>query len=558
MKKLIIYLLPVLFLTSCDFLEPRPIQDQTDEDLWSVADYGEGILTIAYTTLNATYPVDMDYYTDNAVPSVAGINDLALGSWTVENNPIGDWDTYYNNLKYINLFIKKGKNLIYSVSDPSKDSAFKVNRIAEAHFLRAWYHWELLKNYAGYVDGSGESYGVPIVNKVLELSDDLNLPRASYSECVEQIIADCDSAYDVLPLRYDGAEIYNSRTQVGRASGLAALALKARVALSAASPAYGSSSAELWSTAAQYAYDAIMADGGLSDLEPYGNYDNDLSNDLIWTNPSEQDNAIENLCYPPSLYGDGECNPSQNLVDLFPAADGYPITESTVYDPDFPYENRDPRFERFIFHNGTVYNKTTVETFDGGADAPGGLSQQGTRTGYYLKKLTSPDVKLIPGKNTTDVKFYVFLGKTELYLNFAEAANEAYGPDAGPFDITAADAMRMIRIRAGIDADTAAGFQDSYMDEQIAAGKDAFREFIRDNRRIELCFEGFRFWDIRRWDLPLNHTVKGVKITDNSGTYSYDYVNVEEHAYQDYMRYVPLPYYQTLIMSNLKQNSGWD
>ncbi|MFZ5942184.1 MAG: RagB/SusD family nutrient uptake outer membrane protein [Bacteroidota bacterium] len=559
MKKIFIYLLPVLFLSSCDYLEPRPIQDQTDDDLWTTSFYGEGILTTAYTSLNTMYPVSMDYYTDNAVPSVAGANNLALGSWTVENNPIGDWAGYYNNLKYLNIFLEKGRNLVYIVSDPVTDSAYKINRIGEAFFLRAWYHWELLKNYGGKVDGRNEVYGVPIVNKVLTVEDNYDLPRATYEEVVDQILADCDSAYDILPFRYNGSETYNSNIQTGRANGLAALALKARVCLSAASPAYGPSSTELWERAAQAAYDAISADGGLVELGAYGDFNNDKSEDMIWVQPSYTGNTEENLYYPPSLYGDGSCNPSQNLVDLFPAADGYPITESTAYDPSDPYANRDPRFNRFIFFNGDVYNKTTVATYEGGADAPGGLSQQGTRTGYYLKKLTSSTVKLTPGKVTAAVKFYVFLARTELYLNFAEAANEAYGPNAGPFDFTAADAMRIIRTRAGIDSDPATeGYQDQYLEDQVAAGKEAFRDFIQDNRRIELCFEGFRFWDIRRWNLPLNHTVKGVKITDNSGTYSYDYVDVEEHSYQDYMRYVPLPYYQTLIMSDLPQNSGWE
>lgn len=545
-------------MASCDFLEPRPIQDQTTEDLWSHATYGEGILTAAYARLQTSYPVDMDYYTDNAVPSKPGLNNLAMGSWTVENNPIGDWNNCYNSIKYLNIFIENGEELVYSVSDQVKDSILKANRIGEAYFLRAWYQWLLLQNYAGYTDNSSEALGFPIVTSVLEQGDDLDLPRDTYENCVKQIVDDCDKAHAILPLMYDqGADAYLGLKNRGRGSGLAALALKARVYLFAASPAYSNSGQTLWQRAAQAAYDAIEASGGLTELDPYGNFNDASSFNYIWIQPTYAWRGEELNFYPPSLYGSGLCNPSQNLVDLFPAADGYPTGQSPLYDAANPYQNRDPRFYRFIFFNGDDYNGTVIQTYKGGNDAPGGLNLQGTRTGYYMKKLLSYKIRLTPGNQNTDVKFYVYLGRTELYLNFAEAANEAYGPNDATPGISAADAMRMIRMRAGIDADTTEGYQDPYLDEQAAAGKDAFRDFIYENRQIELCFEGFRFWDIRRLNLPLNHTVEGMEITNSGGTFSFQKKTVENHTFQDYMRYVPLPYSQTLIMNNLEQNRGW-
>ena len=220
--------------------------------------------------------------------------------------------------------------------------------------------------------------------------------------------------------------------------------------------------------------------------------------------------------------------------------------------------NRDPRLTNFVFYNGVAYNSSKIETFTGGKDAPGGLSLQGTRTGYYLKKLTSATVILTPGFVTTDDNFTVYLGKTELYLNFIEAANEAYGPTDAVLGFSARDIMIRIRRRAPIDSNPGlAGYQDAYLDSQVALGKDAFRTFVQSQRRIELCFEGFRFWDIRRLNLPLSHTVKGVKITNTAGVLTYEYKDVENHTFTDYMRYIPVPYNQTLVMSKLKQNSGW-
>jgi hypothetical protein len=401
--------------------------------------------------------------------------------------------------------------------------------------------------------------GFPIVTKVLGLDDDLDIPRNTYEQCVQQIITDCDVAYSVLPLMYsNGANLYDGLRNRGRASGMGALALKVRVYLFAASPAYSDDDPAKWQRAAQEASDAIIESGGLADLKVFGNFNDFNSFDNIWIQPPYPGRELEESFYPPSLFGGGECNPSQNLVNAFPAADGYPIGMSALYNAGDPYKNRDPRFTRFIFFNGDVYNTTEIKTFEGGADAPGGLSQQGTRTGYYMKKLLSQKVRLTPGNQNTDNKFYVFLGKTELYLNYAEAANEAYGPNDARLGFSAADAMRKIRLRAGIDSDPAtAGYQDAYLDSQAAAGKDSFREFIRNERRIELAFEGFRFWDIRRWNLPLDHTVTGVKITNNGGVLSYEYRDIENHTFQDYMRYIPVPYSQALIMKNLEQNNGW-
>ena len=541
---------------------------------------------------------------------------------------------------------------------------------------------------------------------MLSTSDNLDRPRNTYEECVAQIAKDCDSAIVLLPKWYNGSASYNNNSNAGRGSAMAAWALKARVYLYAASPAYGPSTQDLWVRAAQVASQAMDYYGGLNlhDFNYTTNNSGSLNN--IWIQPEYSSNNWEYSFYPPSLFGYGACNPSQNLVDAFPVSNGYPIDETTLYNPSNPYASRDGRFDRFIFRNGTTQNGTVVQTYIGGDDAPGGLSLPGTRTGYYLRKLLNSNVRLTPGDVTTSYRFRVFLSKTELYLNFIEAANEAYGPDDATLGYSANTVLALIRNRAGIDSDPlTAGQQDQYRLDQAAAGKDAFRELVRNERRLELCFEGHRFWDIRRWNLPLDHTVKGVKITksdlpdptnlapgatvstdycspwetlsavndgftptsstDNShGKYgnwnsagvwryiqydfaeptsiakseiywftdggglllptqvyieyydsatdtwksvenpsgyavaadtwtttvfntvvttgirinftnttqsvgviewrvwninydSYDYVDVETHTFQDYMRYVPVPYRQTLIMSNLKQNSGW-
>jgi hypothetical protein len=514
MKRFIVFFITAVLMVSCEYLDPRPIQDLTTDELLSNAEYGEGLLTGAYINLNTAYLDYTDYYTDNAVPSVPGGNRIALGTWTVQNNPIGEWDRWYETIGYLNMYLRDCKDLLFSVSDPTLNNILQKNRRGEAFFLRAYYQWMLLQTYGGYPNGGSTALGFPIVTRVLTTDDVLNLPRNTYEECVAQIAKDCDSAIVLLPKWYSGSSSWDNLSNRGRADAMSAWALKARVYLYAASPAYSESTPELWQRAAQVAHDAMVYYGGnnLHALNRAATDGTSLNN--IFIQPSYTSNNWEYAFYPPSLYGRGECNPSQNLVDEFPAKDGYPISESPLFDPSNPYANRDSRLGMFIFYNGMNYNGTTIQTFVGGNDAPGGISLQGTRTGYYLKKNLNSNVRLTPGNVTSSERFKVFLSKTELYLNFIEAANEAYGPTDATLGFSANDVLKLFRDRALIDSDpVASGRQDKYRTDLAAAGKDAFRDLIRSTRRIELCFEGHRFWDIRRWNLPLDHTVKGVRIS---------------------------------------------
>src|SRR6056297_780891 len=170
MKRIIFFLIAsIVMLASCseDALDPRPTSELTEEDVWSHTTYGEGLLSQAYANLSTDFGISMDYYTDNGVPKTPGQNALALGQWTVENNHLGRWDTYYESIKYLNKFMKEGDELTYEVGDPTQDSLLRSHRIGEAHFLRAWYQWKLLQYYGGYVDGDAQAKGFPIVTGVL-------------------------------------------------------------------------------------------------------------------------------------------------------------------------------------------------------------------------------------------------------------------------------------------------------------------------------------------------------------------------------------------------------
>ena len=239
-------------------------------------------------------------------------------------------------------------------------------------------------------------------------------------------------------------------------------------------------------------------------------------------------------------------------------ANGYPITNSASgYDAKNPYENRDPRLKTYILVNGEAQGakSTPINTAADNTDLDG-INREGgksTKTGYYLRKLLRDDVNLNPAADKRH--FGARIRYTEIFLDYAEAANEAQGPKAnvGGANFSAYDVIKAIRKRAGVGGDN-----DPYL-EECAGSKEKMRELIRNERRLELCFENHRFWDLRRWKSDLNETVKGISITTNaaSGALEYQVIDVETRNFKDYMYYGPIPYSEINKWSNLLQNDGW-
>jgi hypothetical protein len=229
-------------------------------------------------------------------------------------------------------------------------------------------------------------------------------------------------------------------------------------------------------------------------------------------------------------------------------ANGYPITDAvnSKYDPTKPYTGRDPRLALYVVFDGSKMKSTTINTGVGGGDNAVDAIQTSTRTGYYLRKLLREEVNANPASPSSQQHFQTHIRNTELYLNYAEAANEAWGPDdKGTNAFSAREVIAAVRKRAGITQ------PDNYLTSLTT--KDQMRTLIRNERRLELCFEGFRFWDLRRWKESLNVPAKGVLI---NGT-SFTYVTVEERSYDNsYMHYGPIPDKEVLKF-NLIQNKGW-
>jgi hypothetical protein len=205
-------------------------------------------------------------------------------------------------------------------------------------------------------------------------------------------------------------------------------------------------------------------------------------------------------------------------------------------------------------YNGTVYRDTEIITGSYSAD-DNGLNKvaASTRTGYYLRKLLRDDCNPNSAQQLAQFHYPVYFRYTEIFLAYAEAANEAWGPrGAGSDGYSAYDVIKAIRKRAGIGAENG----DAYL-ESIKNNKDLMRELIRNERRIELCFENKRFWDMRRWNLNLTETAKGMDVQMVDGSLKYVEIEVENRNYKEYMYYGPIPKTEVDKWSNLKQNKGW-
>jgi hypothetical protein len=277
--------------------------------------------------------------------------------------------------------------------------------------------------------------------------------------------------------------------------------------------------------------------------------------------------AMERMYYPGGFQGNGALGATQELVDAFPMKNGYPITDSrSGYDPANPYKDRDPRFYSVIFHNGAKAvraGKTDVMyTFDnwtGGKDEAG-ASSKNSRTNYHIKKMVWMGLNWSDASINRQPHSKYFIRWAHMVLTFAEAANQTVGPtDAGKFGISAKDAMKYLRGRKTYDG--ANGYSaDPYLDE-VAASQTSFDEFVKNERRIETCFEGMRFFDLQRWTTSLaemNKPVHGAKVVKNEdGSFTYDLtMEVEPRLLNS--AYLPIPYNEMLRMSNLEQNEGWE
>lgn len=589
MKKIVIVSLAaaMLAITGCkDLIEPAIENNRTLDSAAYVpgdARFPYGILLNGYNRLPTNGFSFNEVATDDAVSNDKSSNFLKLanGQWTAANNPMDQWNNSFAAIQYLNISLQEVDKVKWA-ADAKKSALFAMRFKGEAHGLRALFYYNLLRNHAGVAEG-GLLLGVPIILEPQGTASDFNRPRASFEDCMKQIYSDLQQAEQLLPLDFEDvastAQIpakYGSLTTEdynwvfgsafrGFLTGRIAMAIRARAALLAASPAYATGNTTTWTDAANDAAKVLNLKGGVAGLASNGVtwYTNTAEIDaladganppeILWRTNWGLNRDLEQLNFPPTLFGSGRVNPTQNFVDAFPMANGYPISDpASGYNVAKPYDNRDPRLRTFVLVNGTTAgpSSTAINTAaDGTTNDALNKVETSTRTGYYLRKLLRQDVNLNPNSPNNQKHYTPHMRYTELFLIYAEAANEAWGPKGtGSNAFSAYDVIKAIRRRAGVGS----GNGDPYL-ETASSSKDAMRTLIRNERRLELSFEGFRFWDLRRWKAPLNEAAKGVSIRNNIPAI----ISVEDRVFQPFMNYGPIPYSEVLKFNALEQNLGW-
>ncbi|MBQ8421666.1 MAG: RagB/SusD family nutrient uptake outer membrane protein [Bacteroidales bacterium] len=407
--------------------------------------------------------------------------------------------------------LAQNRNLITDATNYKKDLESLAWFKAEAHIARAYYYSELIKMYGG----------VPIVESSQD--DGQMIPRSTYEEVVEYIVKEIDDHKDALAVNWNDYTDREGRFTLG-----AALAIKARVLLYAASPLHNESNdVKKWERAAA-AVNELVSNTSLSysldsDYGAYFSGGNPLSSsETIYAVRSWSSNTMEALNYPIATQGGGSgATPTHNLVSAYEYI-GTP-------DPSDPYANRDPRLAASVVTNGSTWNGRIIDQSAGGSDDM--AKANASRTGYYLKKFLTDNLNLTQGQ--TVQHNWVAYRWGEVLLNYAEAMNEAYGPDAVPagFSMSARQALQMVRDRAS-----------SLLPQVTATDVESFRKAVKHERRIELAFEDHRYWDLIRWKDAmevLNTPVLGVKVSKSGDTYEYEVTEVAARTFHERNHYLP-------------------
>lgn len=581
-------------MSSCeDMLETKLTNEWDDEDTWTNPNMAQGVLMNAYKGM-MVWPDGygnnfLDAATDNALTRdfTSQVYRVSMGALSRSTNPIGNWTSCYNYLQYVHQFLEKGltDDVMYNRSDPEVDALIKKRLEGEAYFLRAWYRFLLLQMYGGRTD-DGQVLGYTIVTRYIdpeEAAQPGKFVRNTYEECVEQIIRDCEKAHSLLPLVYTGDNVVTGINLDGRASGLAALALKSRVLNYAASPAYQPPSVvridgmgeytvlddaayrAKWVRAAEFAGEVL----DLPEMAQFTTYTSDDISDATENAVSELilrtlvgvNNDLEERNFPPYYLGHARTIPSENLAESFPASNGFPIADSrSGYDKDDPYDiERDRRFYLNIIYHGSIFggdDEHPIDVSENGKDGPN-FHIYASRSGYYLAKFVNTKIynRLYPAEDVGQPRHYnPLLRRTEIWLNYAEAANKAWGPTVagGSSPRTAYEVVRTVR-------DISGGINDVTYLNEMSASRDSFRELIQNERRIEFAFENHRFWDMRRWLMKLDTPVKGMAVRRTASGFAYTVENIEERKYDDIrFYYLPLPYSEISKNPDMPNNMGWD
>lgn len=569
----------VLFSACSDILDKKPLTEVSDGDLWSDPALVNSFVNSRYNQIgyngcesmlsSACDESDMPWLRGCEITNFARMSATDLGrmngAWYGNDNR--SWSTKWTNISNCNIFFERVGNVPFA--SESERTLLK----GQVRFIRAYEYFDLISRWGG----------LPILTKSFTIKDQAEIvgqKRNTYQECIDFLVAQLDSAATELPATWSG-------NNYGRATSVAALALKARILLYAASDlmnvgvknpevGYTQPLPDRWQKAAQAtteALDAALKAGyhlynKVSD--PAKNYqqiflDNTSANTeaiffRMGTASSDGENIYNGDQYNgPNGYGGwgGNC-PLQELVDDYEVVKNgvaTPFNWNDKEEASHPYENRDPRFYATILYDGAQWMSRPLETFftvdasgketGGGKDSKYGNDSWNTSpTGYNLKKFQ--DETYVQNSWNFKAKNWNIIRMAELYLNKAEALYEI-GDENG-----AREAVNAVRKRAGLP-------------DVVASGSDLL-EAIKHERRIELAFEEHRYYDVRRWkDAPKYfgravHSVMIKKYPDGHKTYEPSSIRNAvggDRKWDDKMYWLPIPKSEMDKNPNFVQNPGY-
>lgn len=532
--------------SSCqeEILEITPADRFTEEAVWADQSLIEAFIGNTYRTIPSglryslyglSVVTDENNARSNAWAWSVWAGDLnpddlsEVDYWTgVNNRNINYWQPINRtNIFFENIGIERAQAI---------DTATMNRMIGEMKVIRAHSYFKLISLFGG----------VPLITQTFSLEDDFKIPRNSFDEVMDFVIAELNEAIELLPLDYDNAN-------KGRITKGAAMAIKSRALLYRASPLNNpTNDRQKWQLAADAAKAVIDLDfyNLFPDYKTMFLEEEIYNEEMIWQRPYNQFDSPEQVYVELSLYpngynGFGQIHPLHNLVEDYETLNGLLPEEDPSYDPQNPYANRDPRFYATILHDGAPFQGREVETFyPGGLDSNEGpvSAWNATQTGYYQLKFANERIVNPSGNNMSQTP-WTFYRYAEILLNYAEASY-FMGDEA-----TARTYINLVRDRPSVN-----------MPEVTESGEALFERLVNE-RRIELVFEEHRWFDLRRWKIlerEADEDKTRMIIRKNpDGTKQYEVAFWKESVFNEANYLLPIPQSEINKNALLEQNPGY-
>lgn len=541
----------LLTTTSCDFMDCDESDNYTLQEIQGSYNRVKQFVTSIYGYLPSdfcnTHGAMLDAATDDAIHvyESSAIQRIVNGTWSANYTVDDKFAYYYNAIHDANYYLTTLSGLTFDTWENGDDYQDWMqnydNYQYQVRFLRAYFYFELVRRYQN----------VPLITKPLSQTEANQIEPSSAQEVLKFIINECTEIAPKLPIKSTSI----AQAENGRATRAMAMALKSRAALYAASPLYNTNGDNAkWTEAAKASHDIIASAGELGlGLDIYANLfksKNYNSKEVILCRPTGTSKTFEQANYPMGVTGGNTTTcPTENLASAFEMKDGRAFDWNDPTMKANPYKDRDPRFYLTIVHNGMLWPaKKAVDISEGGAN---GLPlTNATTTGYYLRKYVDNSISFEAGSTTAATHHnWILFRYAEVLLNYAEAMIHVNGncdfKDA-TYTMSAREALNAVRKRAG-------------MPEVAACSQDEFLTRVKHERRVEMAFEGQRFWDLRRWkNLDETKNIYAVRITHHNGVLSYEKTLLSERSVSDKLYFYPIANVELFKNKKLVQNSGWD